>query len=185
MRRVVITGTGMVSPLGCGTEVTWNRLLEGRSGAARVTAFEVEDLPAKIACSIPRGDGSDGTYNADQWMEPKEQRKVDPFIVYAMAAADMALADAGWHPQNDEDQIATGVLIGSGIGGLDGIVEGGYTLRAQGPRRILAFFISGRLINLVSVLPQGQKVRLTVWRDRKAQAAEVTIGDWAATRKRP
>ncbi|UNK37047.1 beta-ketoacyl-ACP synthase II [Shinella sp. H4-D48] len=150
MRRVVITGTGMVSPLGCGTEVTWNRLLEGRSGAARVTAFEVEDLPAKIACSIPRGDGSDGTYNADQWMEPKEQRKVDPFIVYAMAAADMALADAGWHPQNDEDQIATGVLIGSGIGGLDGIVEGGYTLRDKGPRRISPFFIPGRLINLAS-----------------------------------
>jgi 3-oxoacyl-[acyl-carrier-protein] synthase II len=140
----------MVSPLGCGTEVTWNRLLEGRSGAARVTAFEVEDLPAKIACSIPRGDGSDGTYNADQWMEPKEQRKVDPFIVYAMAAADMALADAGWHPQNDEDQIATGVLIGSGIGGLDGIVEGGYTLRDKGPRRISPFFIPGRLINLAS-----------------------------------
>ncbi|MCJ8148033.1 beta-ketoacyl-ACP synthase II [Shinella sedimenti] len=150
MRRVVITGTGMVSPLGCGTEVTWNRLLEGRSGAARVTAFEVEDLPAKIACSIPRGDGSDGTYNADHWMEPKEQRKVDPFIVYAMAAADMALADAGWHPQNDEDQIATGVLIGSGIGGLDGIVEGGYTLRDKGPRRISPFFIPGRLINLAS-----------------------------------
>jgi len=140
----------MVSPLGCGTEVTWNRLIEGRSGAARVTAFEVEDLPAKIACSIPRGDGSDGTYNADQWMEPKEQRKVDPFIVYAMAAADMALADAGWHPQNDEDQIATGVLIGSGIGGLDGIVEGGYTLRDKGPRRISPFFIPGRLINLAS-----------------------------------
>ncbi|MXN53847.1 beta-ketoacyl-ACP synthase II [Shinella sp. AETb1-6] len=150
MRRVVITGTGMVSPLGCGTEVTWNRLLEGRSGAARVTAFEVEDLPAKIACSIPRGDGSDGTYNADQWMEPKEQRKVDPFIVYAVAAADMALADAGWHPQSDDDQIATGVLIGSGIGGLEGIVEGGYTLRDKGPRRISPFFIPGRLINLAS-----------------------------------
>ena len=150
MRRVVITGTGMVSPLGCGTEVTWSRLLEGRSGAARVTAFEVEDLPAKIACSIPLGDGSDGTYNADQWMEPKEQRKVDPFIVYAMAAADMALADAGWHPKTDEDQIATGVLIGSGIGGLDGIVEAGYTLRDKGPRRVSPFFIPGRLINLAS-----------------------------------
>lgn len=150
MRRVVITGTGMVSPLGCGTEVTWGRLLEGRSGAARVTTFEVEDLPAKIACSIPLGDGSDGTYNPDQWMEPKEQRKVDPFIVYAVAAADMALADAGWHPKTDEDQIATGVLIGSGIGGLDGIVEAGYTLRDKGPRRVSPFFIPGRLINLAS-----------------------------------
>ena len=150
MRRVVITGTGMVSPLACGTELTWTRLLEGRSGAARVTTFEVEDLPAKIACSIPLGDGSDGTYNADQWMEPKEQRKVDPFIVYAVAAADMALADAGWHPKTDEDQIATGVLIGSGIGGLDGIVEAGYTLRDKGPRRVSPFFIPGRLINLAS-----------------------------------
>ncbi len=150
MRRVVITGTGMVSPLGCGTEVTWSRLLESRSGAARVTAFEVEDLPAKIACSIPLGDGTDGTYNADQWMEPKEQRKVDPFIVYAVAAADMALADAGWHPKTNEDQIATGVLIGSGIGGLDGIVEAGYTLRDKGPRRVSPFFIPGRLINLAS-----------------------------------
>ncbi|TAA63389.1 beta-ketoacyl-ACP synthase II [Shinella sp. JR1-6] len=150
MRRVVITGTGMVSPLGCGTEVTWSRLLESRSGAARVTTFEVDDLPAKIACSIPLGDGTGGTYNADQWMEPKEQRKVDPFIVYAVAAADMALADAGWHPKTDEDQIATGVLIGSGIGGLDGIVEAGYTLRDKGPRRVSPFFIPGRLINLAS-----------------------------------
>jgi 3-oxoacyl-[acyl-carrier-protein] synthase II len=150
MRRVVITGTGMVSPLGCGTEISWTRLLESRSGAARVTAFEVEDLPAKIACSIPLGDGTGGTYNADQWMEPKEQRKVDPFIVYAVAAADMALADAGWHPKTNEDQIATGVLIGSGIGGLDGIVEAGYTLRDKGPRRVSPFFIPGRLINLAS-----------------------------------
>jgi 3-oxoacyl-[acyl-carrier-protein] synthase II len=140
----------MVSPLGCGTEVTWARLLEGRSGAARVTTFEVDDLPAKIACSIPRGDGSGGTYNADDWMEPKEQRKVDPFIIYAVAAADMALADAGWHPKTDDDQIATGVLIGSGIGGLDGIVEAGYTLRDKGPRRVSPFFIPGRLINLAS-----------------------------------
>ena len=150
MRRVVITGTGMVSPLGCGTEISWTRLLESRSAAARVTAFEVEDLPAKIACSIPLGDGTGGTYNADQWMEPKEQRKVDPFIVYAVAAADMALIDAGWHPKTDEDQIATGVLIGSGIGGLDGIVEAGYTLRDKGPRRVSPFFIPGRLINLAS-----------------------------------
>ncbi len=150
MRRVVITGTGMVSPLGCGTEVTWSRLLAGQNGARLVTEFEVEDLPAKIACRIPVGDGSDGTYNADDWMEPKEQRKVDPFIIYGMAAADMALADANWHPETDEDQIATGVLIGSGIGGLEGIVEAGYTLRDKGPRRISPFFIPGRLINLVS-----------------------------------
>ncbi len=150
MRRVVITGTGMVTPLGCGTEVTWSRLLAGQNGARRVTEFEVDDLPAQIACRIPVGDGTDGTFNADDWMEPKEQRKVDPFIIYAMAAADMALADAGWKPETDEDQIASGVLIGSGIGGLEGIVEAGYTLRDKGPRRISPFFIPGRLINLCS-----------------------------------
>ncbi|UWU15280.1 beta-ketoacyl-ACP synthase II [Rhizobium sullae] len=150
MRRVVITGTGMVSPLGCGTDVTWSRLLAGRSGARLVTEFEVGDLPAKIACRIPVGDGTDGTFNQDDWMEPKEQRKVDPFIIFGMAAADMALNDANWHPDNDEDQIATGVLIGSGIGGIEGIVEAGYTLRDKGPRRISPFFIPGRLINLVS-----------------------------------
>jgi 3-oxoacyl-[acyl-carrier-protein] synthase II len=150
MRRVVITGTGMVSPLGCGTEVTWARLLAGQSGARLVTEFEVDDLPAKIACRIPVGDGTEGTFYQDDWMEPKEQRKVDPFIIYGMAAADMALNDANWHPEADEDQIATGVLIGSGIGGIEGIVEAGYTLRDKGPRRISPFFIPGRLINLVS-----------------------------------
>ncbi|MBD8685427.1 MULTISPECIES: beta-ketoacyl-ACP synthase II [unclassified Rhizobium] len=152
MRRVVITGTGMVSPLGCGTEISWQRLLAGHNGARLVTEFEVEDLPAKIACRIPVGDGTEGTFNADDWMEPKEQRKVDPFIVYGMAAAEMALKDANWHPSTgtDEDQIMTGVLIGSGIGGLEGIVEAGYTLRDKGPRRISPFFIPGRLINLIS-----------------------------------
>ena len=150
MRRVVITGLGMVSPLACGVEATWSRLLDGRNAAVKVSEFEVEDLPAKIACRIPFGDGSDGTYNPDDWMEPKEQRKVDPFIVYAMAAADQALADAHWAPKSDEDQCRTGVLIGSGIGGLDGIVEAGYTLRDRGPRRISPFFIPGRLINLAS-----------------------------------
>ena len=150
MRRVVITGIGMVSPLGAGAEITWSRLLAGGNAARRVTEFEVDDLPAKIACRLPFGDGTDGTFNADQWVDPKEQRKVDPFIVYGMAAADMALADADWHPKTDEDQIATGVMIGSGIGGLEGIVEAGYTLRDKGPRRISPFFIPGRLINLVS-----------------------------------
>ena len=150
MRRVVITGTGMVSPLGCGTEISWSRLISGQNAARLVTEFEVDDLPAKIACRIPTGDGSDGTYTPDMWMEPKEQRKVDPFIVYGMAAAEMALNDAGWHPQTEEDQIATGVLVGSGVGGLEGIVEGGYTLRDKGPRRLSPFFIPGRLINLVS-----------------------------------
>jgi 3-oxoacyl-[acyl-carrier-protein] synthase II len=140
----------MVSPLGDGTEVSWNRLIASDNAAAKIAEFEVDDLPAKIACRIPVGDGSNGSYDPDNYMEPKEQRKVDPFIVYAVAAADQALADAGWFPESDEDQIATGVLIGSGIGGLQGIVETGYTLRDRGPRRVSPFFIPGRLINLAS-----------------------------------
>jgi 3-oxoacyl-[acyl-carrier-protein] synthase II len=150
MRRVVITGLGLVSPLASGAEETWSRLLAGKSAARRVTEFQVDDLPCQIACMIPRGDGTGGTFNPDDWMEPKDQRKVDPFIIFGMAAADQALADAGWKPETDEDQIRTGVLIGSGIGGIDGIVEAGYTLRDRGPRRISPFFIPGRLINLAS-----------------------------------
>ncbi len=150
MRRVVITGTGVLSPLGCGTEITWSRLVAGHSGARRVTEFQVDDLPAQIACMIPTDPSIEGAYNPDDWMEPKEQRKVDKFIVYGMAAAEMALNDAKWHPLTEEDQIATGVLIGSGVGGLEGIVEAGYTLRDKGPRRISPFFIAGRLINLIS-----------------------------------
>ena len=150
MRRVVITGIGMVSPLGNGAEVTWERLVAGGNAADRIREFETEDLAAKIACRIPVGDGSDGTFDADVHMEPKEQRKVDPYITYAMAAADHALEDAGWKPESDEDQIATGVMIGSGIGGLQGIVDAGETLRDRGPRRISPFFIPGRLINLAA-----------------------------------
>jgi 3-oxoacyl-[acyl-carrier-protein] synthase II len=150
MRRVVITGLGMVTPLGCGVEVTWRKLLEGVSGAARIDAFEISDLACKIACSIPRGDGSGGTFNADDWMEPKEQRKVDPFIVYAMAAATQALRDSGWKPTTYEEQTSTGVLIGSGIGGIGGIYDASITLFERGPRRVSPFFIPGRLINLAS-----------------------------------
>lgn len=140
----------MVSPLAANAELSWSRLLAGQSAARKVTEFEVDDLPAQIACRLPFGDGSGGTYNADDWMEPKEQRKVDDFIVYGVAAVDQALDDAGWHPATDADQIATGVLIGSGIGGIEGIVETGYVLRDRGPRRVSPFFIPGRLINLVS-----------------------------------
>ncbi|OYR20301.1 beta-ketoacyl-ACP synthase II [Brucella thiophenivorans] len=150
MRRVVITGLGLVSPLASGVEETWKRLLAGESAARRVTEFEVDDLPCQIACRVPVGDGTNGTFNADLHMEPKEQRKVDPFIVYAVGAADQALDDANWHPESDEDQVRTGVLIGSGIGGIEGIVEAGLTLRDKGPRRISPFFIPGRLINLAS-----------------------------------
>ena len=148
MRRVVITGLGMVSPLACGVEDTWKRLLEGRSGARRVEAFDVSDIACQIACMVPRGDGTEGTFNPDEWMEPKEQRKVDDYIIFAISAATQALNDAGWHPKSHEDQCATGVLIGSGIGGLGGIYETSILLKEKGPRRVSPFFIPGRLINL-------------------------------------
>jgi len=150
MRRVVVTGMGMVTPLGCGVETTWQRILEGRSGARRIDTFETSDLPCKIACMVPRGDGSDGTFNPDQWMEPKEQRKVDPFIIYAMSAARQALDDADWKPQTADDQFATGVMIGSGIGGVGGIAEGAILVKERGPRKLSPFFIPGRIINLAS-----------------------------------
>ena len=150
MRRIVVTGLGMVTPLACGVEATWRRLVAGESGARRIERFEVADLPAQIACQIPRGDGSDGTYNPDQWMEPKEQRKVDDFIVFAMCAARQALDDSGWKPKTSDEQNATGVLIGSGIGGLEGIADTAITLKERGPRRVSPFFIPGRLINLAS-----------------------------------
>jgi 3-oxoacyl-[acyl-carrier-protein] synthase II len=150
MRRVVVTGLGMVTPLGCGVEATWRRLLAGESGIKRIEKFEVADIASQIAGQIPRGDGSAGTFNADQWMEPKEQRKVDDFILYAMCAATLALDDAGWHPQTYEDQITSGVLIGSGIGGVEGIAETALILRDRGPRRVSPFFIPGRIINLAS-----------------------------------
>ena len=150
MRRVVVTGVGMVSPLGCGAEASWQRLLAGQSGGAKIEAFETSDLACRIACQIPRGDGSDGSFNPDQWMEPKEQRKVDPFIVYAMTAATQALQDAAWKPQTADEQNATGVLIGSGIGGIGGIYDASITLYEKGPRRVSPFFIPGRIINLAS-----------------------------------
>jgi 3-oxoacyl-[acyl-carrier-protein] synthase II len=150
MRRVVVTGLGMVTPLACGVESTWQRLIEGQSGVRRIDRFDVSDIPSKIAGQIPRGDGSDGTYNPDQWMEPKEQRKVDDFIVYGMCAARQALDDAGWRPTSRDDQIATGVLIGSGIGGIEGIAATAVILKERGPRRISPFFIPGRIINLAS-----------------------------------
>ena len=150
MRRVVVTGLGMVSPLGCGVEPTWKRVLNGESGARKIDMFDVSDLSSRIACIIPRGDGSNGTFNPDDWMEPKEQRKVDDFIVYAMCAAKQALDDADWHPATEEDRIATGVMIGSGIGGLSGIADAANLLKERGPRRLSPFFIPGRLINLAS-----------------------------------
>ena len=148
MRRAVITGLGMVTPLGCGVDPTWANIRASKSGAVKISDFEVDDLACQIAARIPRGDGTNGTYDPDQWMEPKEQRKVDEFIVFAMAAATQALNDAGWHPQTEDDRCATGVLIGSGIGGIGGIYDASITLKEKGPRRVSPFFIPGRLINL-------------------------------------
>jgi 3-oxoacyl-[acyl-carrier-protein] synthase II len=150
MRRVVVTGLGMVSPLGCGVETTWKRILNSESGARKIDTFDVSDLTSRIACVVPRGDGGNGSFNPDQWMEHKDQRKVDDFIIFAMCAAKQALDDAGWHPATEEDRCATGTMIGSGIGGLSGIADGAVLLKERGPRKLSPFFIPGRLINLAS-----------------------------------
>ncbi|MEE9455231.1 MAG: beta-ketoacyl-ACP synthase II [Paracoccaceae bacterium] len=150
MRRVVVTGLGMVSPLACGVEETWKRLLTGDSAAGTITRFDAAHLATDYACEVPRGDGSNGTFNPDDWMAPKEQRKVDDFIVYAMAAADMAVRDANWIPEDENARERTGVLIGSGIGGLGTIAETAVILKERGPRRVSPFFITGTLINLCS-----------------------------------
>jgi 3-oxoacyl-[acyl-carrier-protein] synthase II len=150
MRRVVVTGLGLVTPLACGVEETWARLLAGQSGASLITKFKTDDLPTKIACQVPRGDGSDGSFNPDQWVDPKEQRRMDDYIIYGLAAAKQAVADSGWEARTDEDKYRTGVLIGSGIGGLTGIEDAAILVHEKGPRRLSPFFIPGRLINLVS-----------------------------------
>ena len=149
MKRVVVTGLGMVSPLACGVEATWKRLLAGESAGRRVDSFDVSDLACQIAMQVPRA-GAPDVFNPDDWMEPKEQRKVDDFIIFAVASATQALKDADWAPKTHDDQCATGVLIGSGIGGLTGIYETSITLHEKGPRRVSPFFIPGRLINLAS-----------------------------------
>ena len=150
MRRVVVTGLGMVTPLACGVEPTWKRLLAGQSGAGPISRFDTEGFATTYACEIPFGDGSDGTFNPDDWMEPKERRKVDDFILYGITAAQQAVDDAGWTPEDEEDRLRTGVMIGSGIGGLTSIAETAVLLHERGPRRISPFFIPGALINLVS-----------------------------------
>jgi 3-oxoacyl-[acyl-carrier-protein] synthase II len=142
----------MVSPLACGVEETWKRLLAGESGAGRIEGFEASDLPCQIAMQVPRKGKSDSApdaFNPDDWMEPKEQRKVDDFIIFGIAAAAQALRDANWAPKTYQEQIETGVLIGSGIGGLGGIYETSLVLQEKGPRRVSPFFVPGRLINLI------------------------------------
>jgi len=149
MRRVVVTGIGLLSPFGVGAEHTWRQLLAGRSAVSRITSFDTDDLPCKIAASVPR-EGGEAAFNPDDFLEPKEQRKVSDFIIYGIAAADMALADSGWEPKTEEDRCATGVMIGSGIGGIHDISENAITLKERGPRRISPFFIPGSIINLAS-----------------------------------
>ncbi|HEX7970298.1 MAG TPA: beta-ketoacyl-ACP synthase II [Stellaceae bacterium] len=150
MKRVVVTGIGLVTPLGVGAETVWKRLVDAQSGIRAIQSFDVSDLPAKVAGQVPRGDTASGLFNADDWVPPKDQRKMDEFILFAMAAADQAVADAGWKPDGDEDRERTGVMIGSGIGGLPGITDGAVTLHERGPRRISPFFIPASLINLAS-----------------------------------
>ena len=150
MRRVVVTGMGMVTPLASGVEATWERLLAGQSGAGTITKFDASHLGTSYACEVPRGDGSDGTFNPDDWMAPKDQRKVDEFILYGMAAADQAVKDSGWEPTSEDDKCRTGVMIGSGIGGLSAIADTAVLLKERGPRRVSPFFIPSALINLVS-----------------------------------
>lgn len=149
MRRVVVTGLGLVTPLACGVEQTWGRLLKGESGARPIEKFDTSDLPAKIACEVPRK-GAEDAFNVDDWVDPKEARRVDDFIIFGLTAAKQAVADSGWTPSSEEEKCRTGVLIGSGIGGLPGIEQASIQLHERGPRKISPFFIPGRLINLVS-----------------------------------
>ncbi len=150
MRRVVVTGLGLVTPLGIGVEYVWKRLINGESGIGAIQSFDVSDLPAKIAGQVPRGETAAGKFNADDWVPPKDQRKMDEFIIFALAAAAQAVADAGWKPSDEESLERTGVMIGSGIGGLPGISETTMVLHEKGPRRISPFFIPSCLINLAS-----------------------------------
>jgi len=157
MRRVVVTGIGLITPLGQGTEITWKALLEGKSGAGRITTFDPTDYACQVACEVPRVDGRGGggadvpgSFNPDDTLPPKEQRRVDDFILYAIAAADEAVKDAGWTPEDEEARERTGVIIGSGIGGLATIEKTSVELFEKGPRRVSPFFIPSALINLAS-----------------------------------
>jgi len=150
MRRVVVTGMGIVSPLGCGVDRVWRRLINGESGIGAIQAFDVSDLPCKIAGMIPHGERANGGFNADEFIAPKDQRKMDAFIHYAIAATAEAVDDSGWKPEEPQDRERTGVLIGSGIGGLQGIYDASVTLHERGPRRVSPFFIPSALINLAS-----------------------------------
>jgi 3-oxoacyl-[acyl-carrier-protein] synthase II len=150
MRRVVVTGLGLVTPLGCGVEKTWSRLIASESGITAIQNFDVSDITSKIAGQVPQGSSADGLFNADDWVDARERRRMDRFIVYALAAAEQAIGDAGWKPTDEESRDRTGVLIGSGIGGLEEIYNGTLLLHEKGPRRLSPFFIPAALINLAS-----------------------------------
>lgn len=150
MRRVVVTGMGLVTPLGIGLDHVWNHLIEGESGIRTIQSFDVSDLPSRIAGQVPRGERESGLFNADDWVPPKDQRRMDEFIVYALAAAQQAVGDSGWRPDSEEERERTGVMIGSGIGGLPSIAEAAITIHERGPRRISPYFIPASLINLAS-----------------------------------
>ena len=149
-RRVVVTGLGLVTPLACGVEETWSRILDGQSGAGTISKFDASHLATTYACEVPYGDGSDGTFDPNAYMDKKEQRKVDDFIKFGIAAAEQAVTDAGWKPEDEEDRLRTGVMIGSGIGGLNSIAETALLIKEKGARRVSPFFIPGALINLIS-----------------------------------
>jgi 3-oxoacyl-[acyl-carrier-protein] synthase II len=149
-RRVVVTGLGLVTPLASGVEETWSRILDGQSGAGPITKFDASHLGTSYACEVPYGDGTDGTFNPDQYMDKKEQRKVDEFIRFGIAAAEQAVSDAGWKPEDEESLLRTGVMVGSGIGGLASIADTAVLIKEKGPRRVSPFFIPGSLINLIS-----------------------------------
>ncbi|UYV35850.1 beta-ketoacyl-ACP synthase II [Rhodobacteraceae bacterium D3-12] len=150
MRRVVVTGLGLVTPLATGVEESWSRLLAGKSGAGKIAQFDTSRVTTDYACEVKHGDGTDGTFNSDDWVEPKERRKIDDFILYGIAAAEQAVKDADWTPDDEESLLRTGVMIGSGIGGLKSIEATTLLMAEKGPRRVSPFFIPGALINLIS-----------------------------------
>jgi 3-oxoacyl-[acyl-carrier-protein] synthase II len=157
MRRVVVTGIGLLTPLGQGAEHSWKAILAGKSGAGNITAFDATDYACRVACEVPRVDGRGGggpdvpgSFDPDQTMSAKDRRRVDDFILYAIAAADEAVRDAGWMPEDEESRERTGVIIGSGIGGLGPIADTSIELNEKGPRRVSPFFIPSALINLAS-----------------------------------
>jgi 3-oxoacyl-[acyl-carrier-protein] synthase II len=152
MRRVVVTGLGIVSPLGNGVETTWSNMLAGKSGAGTITRFDASDLPSRIAFEVKEGDGSNGTLKRDDWIDPKDQRRYDDFIQFALIAAKQAMKDSGLELKTEEERYRAGVLVGSGIGGLTGIQDTTLLMKEKGPRRVSPFFIPGSLINLAGGL---------------------------------